>query len=68
VGPGPRTLRPHQRRGPLSAQLLADVGIEADDVGDPVLVSGIPPGDVRIGSGVDRELVGLHAGFGIDLW
>lgn len=49
-------------RGPRSAELLADIGIEAAVVGDPALL--FEPADQRRTEG----LVGVNIGFGDDLW
>jgi len=49
-------------RGPRSAELLADIGVQARVVGDPALALGRPcelP---------DMGLVGVNLGFGDDLW
>jgi polysaccharide pyruvyl transferase WcaK-like protein len=49
-------------RGPRSAELLADVGVDATVVGDPALALERPLGDV------DEERIGINLGFGDDLW
>jgi len=54
-------------RGPRSAQLLGDLGVEPLVVGDPALLLRPPPGDVGRAPG-DPELVGVNVGFGDDLW
>jgi polysaccharide pyruvyl transferase WcaK-like protein len=54
-------------RGPRSAQLLAEVGIDAKVVGDPALLLGAPFGFESSGPGAP-ELVGVNLGFGSDLW
>jgi polysaccharide pyruvyl transferase WcaK-like protein len=51
-------------RGPLSAELLADVGIEARVVGDPALL-------LRPGLGApttEPGVIGVNLGYGDDLW
>lgn len=52
-------------RGPRSAELLADVGVEARVVGDPALL--LEPAE---GPGADgtRGALGVCLGFGDDLW
>lgn len=49
-------------RGPRSAELLADIGVEATVSGDPALV--LPRPDVAVEDG----LIGVNLGFGDDLW
>jgi len=49
-------------RGPRSAELLAEIGVEAEVVGDPALLHDPVPVAVR-----DR-LVGVNLGYGDDLW
>jgi len=49
-------------RGPRSAQLLADAGLEVNVSGDPALL--LPRPDVAAEDG----LIGLNLGFGDDLW
>ncbi len=52
-------------RGPRSAELLADVGVEARVVGDPALL--LEPADESRADGA-RSALGLCLGFGDDLW
>ncbi|MGB3481276.1 MAG: polysaccharide pyruvyl transferase family protein [Mycobacterium sp.] len=49
-------------RGPRSAELLGDVGIDAQVTGDPALL--LPRPDVAVQDG----LIGVNLGFGDDLW
>lgn len=49
-------------RGPRSAQLLADAGLEVSVSGDPALL--LPRPDVL----PEEGLIGLNLGFGDDLW
>lgn len=49
-------------RGPRSAELLADIGLDAKVSGDPALL--LPRPDVAPEDG----LIGLNLGFGDDLW
>jgi Polysaccharide pyruvyl transferase len=49
-------------RGPRSAQLLADAGLDVEVSGDPALL--LPRPDVTAHDG----LIGLNLGFGDDLW
>jgi len=49
-------------RGPRSARLLADVGVEATVVGDPALLLGAPLAEMEPG------LLGVNLGYGSDLW
>jgi polysaccharide pyruvyl transferase WcaK-like protein len=50
-------------RGPRSAELLSDVGVEATMVGDPALL-------LRKASSAitSEEMIGVNLGFGSDLW
>ncbi|MCU1427325.1 MAG: hypothetical protein JWL83_1325 [Actinomycetia bacterium] len=59
------TLRAFDRvtvRGPRSAELLADVGVDAPVVGDPALALERPS---RV---VEEGRIGVNIGFGDDLW
>ncbi len=49
-------------RGPRSARLLADVGVEATVVGDPALLLSTPAVPFEPG------LLGVNLGYGSDLW
>jgi polysaccharide pyruvyl transferase WcaK-like protein len=49
-------------RGPRSARLLGDVGVEAEVVGDPALLWARPPYEVEPG------LMAVNLGYGSDLW
>lgn len=49
-------------RGPRSAELLADIGVEARVSGDPALI--LPAPELATEDG----LIGLNVGFGDDLW
>lgn len=49
-------------RGPRSAELLADIGLEVKVVGDPALLLRRP--DVS----AEEGLIGVNLGFGNDLW
>ncbi|WP_157517297.1 polysaccharide pyruvyl transferase family protein [Mycobacterium sp. MS1601] len=49
-------------RGPRSAELLADIGFDAEVVGDPALL--LP----RPAVSAEEGLIGVNLGFGDDLW
>lgn len=49
-------------RGPRSAELLSDIGLNVEVSGDPALL--LPPPDVAREDG----LIGVNLGFGDDLW
>lgn len=51
-------------RGPRSAELLAEVGVDARVVGDPALL--LKPGPEA--SGPDPGVIGVNLGYGDDLW
>lgn len=61
----PQLLRRFERvtvRGPRSAALLADVGVDATVVGDPALLASAPSGVARLGAHL-----GVALGYGDDL-
>lgn len=49
-------------RGPRSAELLADIGLDVEVSGDPALL--LPRPDVT----AEDDLIGVNLGFGDDLW
>jgi polysaccharide pyruvyl transferase WcaK-like protein len=49
-------------RGPRSARLLADLGVESAVVGDPALLLEAPD------LGLEPGLIGVNLGYGSDLW
>ncbi|WP_462188177.1 MULTISPECIES: polysaccharide pyruvyl transferase family protein [unclassified Frankia] len=51
-------------RGPRSAELLRDVGVDSEVVGDPALL--LEPGPVP--RTVDEGVLGINVGWGDDMW